>query len=262
MARITKTEAAQQLGIARSTLYKLLDQGVLSATPEGLIDSAELVRVAASTDRLRQRTRTSADRRQRRVQTSADTTAIDTQPLGYSHSSVFADSDHGRPQVRLSGRLQTSADVHERTYVDLLVDTLRAQLTDVRETMQREREAVQERERAYREQIERLTRMVDAMQQRYDRLLEAPRPPAAAPVPPSARRAPPRPRPAPAATPDAATSATALPVFDPRKHVLGKLCRRQHAYQDTGQSLLRLPGRSCLLCDRERTREQIGRAHV
>jgi hypothetical protein len=45
-------------------------------------------------------------------------------------------------------------------------------------------------------------------------------------------------------------------VFDPRKHVLGKLCRRQHAYQDTGQSLLRLPGRSCLLCDRERTRER------
>jgi len=38
MARLTKTEAARQLGIARSTLYKLIDQGTLSPTPDGLVD--------------------------------------------------------------------------------------------------------------------------------------------------------------------------------------------------------------------------------
>ena len=45
MARLTKAYAARQLGISRTTLYKLIDQGKLSATPEGLIDTAELVRV-------------------------------------------------------------------------------------------------------------------------------------------------------------------------------------------------------------------------
>ncbi len=60
MARLTKADAARQLGIARSTLYKLLDQGTLSATPDGLIDSTELVRVAPLVDSLKQRTRTSS----------------------------------------------------------------------------------------------------------------------------------------------------------------------------------------------------------
>jgi len=61
MARLTKTEAARQLGIARSTLYKLIDQGKVSPTPDGLIDQAELVRVATYADTLRERTRTSTD---------------------------------------------------------------------------------------------------------------------------------------------------------------------------------------------------------
>src|SRR5262249_5319094 len=48
MAKLTKADAARQLGIARSTLYKLIDQGKLSPTPDGMIDQAELVRVAAT----------------------------------------------------------------------------------------------------------------------------------------------------------------------------------------------------------------------
>jgi hypothetical protein len=48
MATLTKAEAARQLGISRTTLYKLIDQGMLSATPEGLIDTAELVRVMST----------------------------------------------------------------------------------------------------------------------------------------------------------------------------------------------------------------------
>ena len=48
MAILTKAEAARQLGISRTTLYKLIDQGMLSATPEGLIDTAELGRVVST----------------------------------------------------------------------------------------------------------------------------------------------------------------------------------------------------------------------
>src|SRR5467141_1104477 len=61
MAKLTKADAARQLGIARSTLYKLIDQGKVSPSPDGLIDQAELVRVAAYVDTLKERTRTSAD---------------------------------------------------------------------------------------------------------------------------------------------------------------------------------------------------------
>jgi DNA-binding XRE family transcriptional regulator len=50
VAKLTKADAACQLGIARSTLYKLIDQGKVSPSPEGLIDQAELVRVAAYVD--------------------------------------------------------------------------------------------------------------------------------------------------------------------------------------------------------------------
>jgi hypothetical protein len=43
-------------------------------------------------------------------------------------------------------------------------------------------------------------------------------------------------------------------VFDPAKHVLGKLCPRRHDYQGTGQSALRQANRHCVLCDREKAR--------
>ena len=48
MATLNQADAARQLGISRTTTYKLIDQGKLSATPEGLIDTAELVRVMAT----------------------------------------------------------------------------------------------------------------------------------------------------------------------------------------------------------------------
>ena len=65
MAKLTKTDAARQLGIARATLYKLIAQGKVSPTPDGLIDQAELVRVAPYIDTLRERSRTSTDSRER-----------------------------------------------------------------------------------------------------------------------------------------------------------------------------------------------------
>jgi transposase-like protein len=61
MARLTKADAARQLGISRTTLYKLIDQGRVSATPEGLIDDTALVRAAPYVDLLKERSRTSMD---------------------------------------------------------------------------------------------------------------------------------------------------------------------------------------------------------
>jgi helix-turn-helix protein len=46
MARHSKADAARYLGISRTTLYRLIQQGTLSPTPEGLIDDTELVRAA------------------------------------------------------------------------------------------------------------------------------------------------------------------------------------------------------------------------
>jgi hypothetical protein len=58
MPKLTKADAARQLDIARSTLYKLIQQGKVSPTPDGLVDQAELVRVAAYVDILKGRLRT------------------------------------------------------------------------------------------------------------------------------------------------------------------------------------------------------------
>jgi hypothetical protein len=54
MAKLTEADAARQLGISRTTLYKLIDQGKSTATPDGLIDDAELVHagIASTSERL------------------------------------------------------------------------------------------------------------------------------------------------------------------------------------------------------------------
>ena len=46
------------------------------------------------------------------------------------------------------------------------------------------------------------------------------------------------------------------PVYDASKYVLGKLCPRGHEHGSTGQSLLRISNRHCLVCDREKFRER------
>ena len=154
MARLTKADAARQLGISRTTLYKLIEQGKVSATPDGLIDTAELVRVASTVYAQTERPRT-----------PLDTEVLDTQQSSGEHTErpVSTSSAH-REQVS-SERQLTS------TYRDL-VDILREQL-----------QAAQARERAYQEHIERLTLMLHEAQQRSDRLLDVPRS-APAPTPP------------------------------------------------------------------------------
>ena len=109
MARLTKADAARQLGISRTTLYKLIDQGKVSATPDGLIDQTELVRAAPYVDTLKERSRTSMD--------NAD---MDTK---LSH-----DEHYERPPEPVYEQPWTG--VHERQWTssDPLVDILREQL--------------------------------------------------------------------------------------------------------------------------------------
>jgi hypothetical protein len=152
MARLSKTEAARQLGIARSTLYKLIDQGKLSPTPDGLIDQAELVRVAAYADVVKGRSRTSAD--------------THTIP-----AYVQAEDTHGRPQTGDRGQAETDVRGRPQTSSDVLVDILREQIQTLREELQ---EARQERQAA-RDREAVLLQMVQEMQHRYDRLLDMPR---------------------------------------------------------------------------------------
>ena len=46
MAKLTTADAVRQLGISHTAQYKLIDQGKVSAMPDGLIDQAELIRAA------------------------------------------------------------------------------------------------------------------------------------------------------------------------------------------------------------------------
>ena len=58
-----------------------------------------------------------------------------------------------------------------------------------------------------------------------------------------------------ASTETTSQSSGMLP-FDETKYVLGKLCPRQHDYDGTRHSLLRLSNRHCLACDREKASER------
>jgi transposase-like protein len=122
MAKLTKVQAARQLGISRTTLYKLIDQGKVSATVDGCIDETERVRAAPYVDTLREHVRTRVD--------TMDSAPMDTQPGGNEHEDRVHEHVHEHVRTR----------VHEQpwTSVDTLVDILREQL-----------QRAQERERAY-----------------------------------------------------------------------------------------------------------------
>src|SRR5215475_461370 len=172
MAKLTKVEAARQLGISRTTLYKLIDQGRLSATPDGMIDEAELVRVAPHVDTLREHARTRVD--------TVDSAEMDTQKGRAEHEDRAHEHVHEHVRTR----------VHEQAWtgMDTLVDILREQLQRAQE---RER-AYEERERAMQDHIARLTAMLQEAHQQNQRLLDMPRiPPAGSPQePPGAPRSP------------------------------------------------------------------------
>src|ERR1043166_8184502 len=148
MATLTKADAARQLGISRTTLYKLIDQGKLSTTPDGLIDTAELVRAMST-----------LNVHPERPHTPLDTTPLDT----YSHRSEH----HERPVDMSSERPEQVSSERQ------LTSTYRALLDILREQLR----AAQEREHAYQEHIAQLTTMLEQAHQQNQRLLDMPRTP-------------------------------------------------------------------------------------
>jgi len=157
MARLSKSEAARQLQISRTTLYKLIEQGALSATPDGRIESAELVRVAPLVDSLKERTWTS----------------MNTTPPTQENSPR---EQHEQPMDTAHEQSWTPVHEQERTStLQALVDTLRDQMQLMRDELQAARE-----ERAL------LLQMLQDMQHRTDRLLDLPR----STPPPSPQNAP------------------------------------------------------------------------
>ena len=183
MAKLTKADAARQLRISRTTLYKLIDQGALSALPDGMIESAELVRVAPVVDSLKERARTS-------MHMPDMNTYISTN----EQKTPRVDTVHEQPWTDVHEREQTST-------VQTLVHTLREQMATLQhelQTAREERQAALQERHAAREERALLLQMLHEMQHRYDRLLEAPR---VAPVAPAG--ATPVPRTDPAVAPEA-----------------------------------------------------------
>ena len=159
MAKVSKAEAARQMQMSRTTLYKLIDTGKLSVGADGMIDTAELVRAASTFGRPGgQRGTSSVD--------SGEQMHVDTGTQGDGQSQRAPWTAHGRAAQVFNGRSWTDVvDTLQQT-----VDILREQLVDARE-----------REQAYRTQIAHLTQLLAQSHQRYDRLLEAPKTPASLP---------------------------------------------------------------------------------
>jgi excisionase family DNA binding protein len=186
MALITKADAARQLGISRTTLYKLIHDGKLSPTADGLLDTAELVRVLSTLNVHPERPRT-----------PLNTAPLATQRQGNEHHERPALTSSERPEPLSSGRQRTSSlntpEQQLTSSLNTMVDILREQL-----------QAAQERERDYREHIAHLTTMLDQAHRQNQRLLDMPRtamPPRRPQNAPGAAQAPTPPPEAPGARP-------------------------------------------------------------
>jgi hypothetical protein len=160
MAKLTKAEAARQMGISRTTLYKLIHAGTLSVHPDGTIDTTELVRAVSTLATPVQREHFTPVHgehlRVHSVQSGVD--EVDSEIIDDGHNERSLGVHRERREQVFTERQLTS------TYREL-VDTLREQLL-----------AAREREKDYQARIAWLEQHVDQIQQRYDRLLEAPRP--------------------------------------------------------------------------------------
>jgi len=154
MAKLSLADAARVAGVARSTLYRAIQKGRLSADPDGHIDTAELLRAGYTLQRSAQQTKDTALHRAtpRDSNTQQTSDSIDTQEL------------HALQRERDMLRLER----------DLLRQQLEASQMREQAAVEREREAREERQAA-REREALLLRMMEQAQQRYDRLLEVPR---------------------------------------------------------------------------------------
>jgi hypothetical protein len=128
MARHSKSEAARQLGISRTTLYRLIEHGLLSPAPNGHIDDTELVRVASQVDAIKERLATSSDSDQERPEMSSPVTHV-TPQLPHDEQDVTArDSVQERHDTPVTGRHWTDDTSRYRTHLEDEVDTLRVQV--------------------------------------------------------------------------------------------------------------------------------------
>ena len=144
MAKLSVTDAARVAGVSRVTLHRHIKAGRLSRTPDGSIDTAELVRAG--------------------FVLHAETLANDT-----SVTPVLLDDTV--PPVTPSVAAETHA--YER-----MIELLQQHIEDLRSHMRRS----EDRERHYQERIAWLETQIGYEQQRSDRLLEAPRSAPAPPV--------------------------------------------------------------------------------
>jgi outer membrane murein-binding lipoprotein Lpp len=193
MARHSKADAARYLGISRTTLYRLIQQGTLSPTPEGLIDDTELVRAAPHVDAIKARIETSSDSVQERHDTGSDSMQVqhetlrfykpvDTELQASGQSVTPQDSLQERHDTGVTGRHWTEEGARYGTHlegeVDMLrvqVHTLQAQVERLHDELREARIARDHAEEAARTERARYVQMLQEFYQRYDRLLDAPR---------------------------------------------------------------------------------------
>ena len=151
MAKLTVSDAARVTGVSRMLLYRYIKTGKLSRTPDGFLDTAELLRVGLV------------------LQTSDVMT-----PVTMLH-------DVTSPSPTVVTPVVTPAVTGETTALERLVTVLQRELDEAHTREQ----VAQAREARYQEQIAQLAHLVEQMQHRYDRLLEAPRsvPAPSAPAP-------------------------------------------------------------------------------
>ena len=145
MARLTISDAARVTGVSRMLLYRYIKAGKLSRTPDGLIDTAELLRAGLV------------------LQTSDVTTPV-TMLHDVTGSSVTSGTPVTMPVTEAVTAPVTPAASPETRTLERLVDVL-----------QRELDAARERETM-------LLQMLSQMQQQSQRLLDMPR---SAPAPAS-----------------------------------------------------------------------------
>jgi hypothetical protein len=231
MASLSISDAARVAGVARSTLHRAIRAGRLSATPDGQIDTAELLRAGSTL--------------QRSTRQAHAPTLQDAPPRSSDAQQVPVPV---ATQTMLLLRLERDLLRRELEAAQIQEQTAAAREHDARE----ERLALREREAL-------LLQMLQEAHQRYDRLLEAPRPMPQVEPPPARTREPLTPISTPApAVPDPAPGlvdeTTRIPAYNPDTHYLGSLCKRGHDWHGTGYSLRHQRGARCLACDAEQAR--------
>src|ERR1043166_9345665 len=155
MAKLTIVDAARVTGVSRSQLYRYIRAGKLSRTPDGLLDTAELLRAGLPL----------------RVPPVSSTV-----PLTVPETHDATDLPVSRvPEAVPHGPSSDTATLER------LIEVLQRELAAAREReallTQRMHEGETQLTHAAHERETQLLQILAQMQQRYDRLLDMPRTP-------------------------------------------------------------------------------------